>query len=133
LFYVIIPPLFLYFLLFCYPYILLHFKCFFITCYICTVDTDITHTMQYKLQTELKLHGMISYHLIQNTTFGGCLNCKFMSHKRTHSLNIKTYLDNKARTEDVQWPENGYHAQAITEPSERVTSHTAVLHYKQTQ
>jgi len=28
LFYVIIPPLFLYFLLFCYPYILLHFKCF---------------------------------------------------------------------------------------------------------
>jgi len=28
LFYVIIPPLFLYFLPFCYPYILLHFKCF---------------------------------------------------------------------------------------------------------
>jgi len=26
--YVIIPPLFLYFLPFCYPYILLHFKCF---------------------------------------------------------------------------------------------------------
>jgi len=26
---VIIPPLFLYFLPFCYPYILLHFKCFF--------------------------------------------------------------------------------------------------------
>jgi len=32
LFYVIIPPLFLYLLPFCYPYILLHFKCFFITC-----------------------------------------------------------------------------------------------------
>jgi len=29
LFYVIIPPLFLYFLPFCYPYILLHFKMFF--------------------------------------------------------------------------------------------------------
>jgi len=28
LFYVIIPPLLLYSLLFCYPYILLHFKCF---------------------------------------------------------------------------------------------------------
>ena len=28
LFYVIIPPLFLYILPFCYPYILLHFKCF---------------------------------------------------------------------------------------------------------
>jgi len=28
LFYAIIPPLFLYFLPFCYPYILLHFKCF---------------------------------------------------------------------------------------------------------
>jgi len=28
LFYVIIPTLFLYFLLFCYPYIFLHFKCF---------------------------------------------------------------------------------------------------------
>jgi len=28
LFYVMIPPLFLYFLPFCYPYILLHFKCF---------------------------------------------------------------------------------------------------------
>jgi len=26
----IIPPLFLYFLPFCYPYILLHFKCFFL-------------------------------------------------------------------------------------------------------
>jgi len=32
LFYVIIPPLFLYFLPFFYPYILLYFKCFFITC-----------------------------------------------------------------------------------------------------
>jgi len=29
LFHVIIPPLFLYFLPFCYPYILLHFKCSF--------------------------------------------------------------------------------------------------------
>ena len=29
MFYVIIPPLFLYFLPFCYPYISLHFKCFY--------------------------------------------------------------------------------------------------------
>jgi len=31
LFYVIIPTLFLYFLLFCYPYILLDFECCFTT------------------------------------------------------------------------------------------------------
>ena len=94
--------------------------------------TDITHTMEYKLQTQPQttLNGILPPHIKHHIWAVSTVNSRHTKNTFTY---INTYLDSKARTEDVQWPENGYHAQAITEPSERVTSHTAVLHYKQTQ